>query len=166
MEQHAKERMTTQNSRNDINPFNIADVTLKQVQELAPRPTKLEETGLSEAFLADLVGKHLLDGGVLSMVSFLSPHRWLLDGFRTVLPGVEIEIVEAAAGLAAYIPDSDRTPIVGRVPDMDHLYVAVPTTNGFLLSGLMSSLLADYLTTGKEDPMLLHMRPDRPICGT
>lgn len=50
-----------------VNPFNIADVTHARMQRLAPRPTKLEDTGLSEPFVADLIGKHLLDGGVLTM---------------------------------------------------------------------------------------------------
>lgn len=89
--------------------------------------------------------------------------QWLLDGFRTILPGVEVNLVEAIAGLAAFIPDPQRTPILGRVPGMDNIYVAVPSTNGFLLSGLMASSLADYLVSGREDPFMHHMRPDRFI---
>jgi hypothetical protein len=34
---------------------------------LAPRPRRLEDTGLSQTFLADLLNKHLLLGGVLSL---------------------------------------------------------------------------------------------------
>jgi hypothetical protein len=45
------------------------------------------------------------------------------------------------------------------------IYVAVPSTNGFLLSGLMASSLADYLVSGREDPFMHHMRPDRSIEG-
>jgi hypothetical protein len=48
---------------------------------------------------------------------------------------------------------------------MDNIYVAVPSTNGFLLSGLMASSLADYLVSGREDPFMQHMRPDRFIEG-
>ena len=51
-----------------MNPFNVADVSLARMQRLAPRPTNLEDTGLSESFVADLIAKHLLDGGVLSLV--------------------------------------------------------------------------------------------------
>jgi glycine/D-amino acid oxidase-like deaminating enzyme len=91
--------------------------------------------------------------------------QWLLEGFHTILPGVEINIVEAAAGLAAFIPDPQRTPILGRLPGIDNLYAAVPSTNGFLLSGLMASSLADYLVSGREDPFMRHMHPDRSIGG-
>jgi len=35
--------------------------------KLAPRPTKLAETGLSETFIADLIAKHLFDRGTLSL---------------------------------------------------------------------------------------------------
>lgn len=89
--------------------------------------------------------------------------EWLMERFQTILPGVEVEIVEAAAGLAAFVPDPERTPIVGRIPGLDNGYVAAPSTNGFLLSGLMGSVLAEYLATGREDPLMTPMRPDRPM---
>jgi hypothetical protein len=57
-----------QNHPGKINPFNVADVSLARMQRLAPRPTNLADTGLREPFVADLIAKHLLDGGVLSMV--------------------------------------------------------------------------------------------------
>lgn len=47
-----------------------ADVTplsLPRLQRLAPRPLRREDTGLSESFLADLLTKHLLEGGVLTI---------------------------------------------------------------------------------------------------
>lgn len=34
---------------------------------MAPRPTNLKDTGLSEAFAADLISKHILDRGVLTI---------------------------------------------------------------------------------------------------
>ncbi len=61
-----------QNFSEKTDPINVADVTLARMQRLAPRPTNLEETGLSEPFVADLIGKHLLDGGVLSLVDLTS----------------------------------------------------------------------------------------------
>ncbi|MDH3768012.1 MAG: hypothetical protein OES99_06120, partial [Gammaproteobacteria bacterium] len=36
-------------------------------EQLAPRPTSIEETGLTDAFIAELIVKHLYEGGVLSM---------------------------------------------------------------------------------------------------
>jgi hypothetical protein len=46
----------------------IASVTpeIGRLARLSPRPTTLEQTGLSLAFLADLIGKHLASAGVLT----------------------------------------------------------------------------------------------------
>ena len=38
-----------------------------RVASLAPRPTRLAQTGLSINFLADLIGKHLANSGVVSL---------------------------------------------------------------------------------------------------
>ena len=40
---------------------------LLRASKLAPRPTKLSGTGLSETFVADLIAKHLFDRGTLSL---------------------------------------------------------------------------------------------------
>ena len=40
---------------------------LMRASKLAPRPTKLSDTGLSETFVADLIAKHLFDRGTLSL---------------------------------------------------------------------------------------------------
>jgi len=40
---------------------------LARASKLAPRPTRLSETGLSETFVADLIAKHLFDRGTLSL---------------------------------------------------------------------------------------------------
>jgi hypothetical protein len=45
----------------------VTPLGISRLQKLAPRPTRLEDTGLRETFLADLVAKHLLQGGVLTM---------------------------------------------------------------------------------------------------
>jgi predicted ATPase with chaperone activity len=55
-----------------ISRFSSSDVRLDQIgqakiSKLAPRPTQLQETGLSESFVADLVAKHLLNRGALSI---------------------------------------------------------------------------------------------------
>ena len=44
-----------------------ADSERVRLEALAPRPNKLEETGLDQTFLVDLVSKHLLDGGILTL---------------------------------------------------------------------------------------------------
>lgn len=45
----------------------VTQLGMSRLQKLAPRPTRLEDTGLGETFVADLVAKHLLQGGVLTM---------------------------------------------------------------------------------------------------
>ena len=40
----------------------------KRLQLLAPRPKRIEETGLAKSFLSDLIAKHILDRGTLSLV--------------------------------------------------------------------------------------------------
>lgn len=49
------------------NTAEIASLPHTHLEKLAPRPVKAEDTGLSDTFVADLIAKHLLEGGVLSM---------------------------------------------------------------------------------------------------
>ncbi|MCF7202874.1 AAA family ATPase [Pseudomonas oligotrophica] len=58
------------------------------VQRLAPPPRSIADTGLGEQFLADLLGKHLLDAGALDLPRMAS---------RLALPGVVLD--EVLAGL-------------------------------------------------------------------
>jgi hypothetical protein len=45
----------------------IDDLGRARVARLAPRPGNLVDTGLSEAFVADLISKHILDRGMLTI---------------------------------------------------------------------------------------------------
>ena len=47
-------------------------LSLLRASKLAPRPTKLGDTGLSETFLTDLIAKQLLDRGTLSLAKLSS----------------------------------------------------------------------------------------------
>ena len=51
-------------SSSDLRLDHIGQAT---ISKLAPRPTQLQETGLSEAFVADLIAKQILDRGALSI---------------------------------------------------------------------------------------------------
>jgi predicted ATPase with chaperone activity len=60
-----------------LSRFASADIRLDEIgqakiSKLAPRPTQLEDTGLSETFVADLVAKHLLDRGTLTIAELSS----------------------------------------------------------------------------------------------
>lgn len=83
--------------------------------------------------------------------------HWLLERFQTVFPGLHAEIVEARAGVGAATPD--RTPIVGPVPGHPGVYVAVPSTNGFLLSAVMADILTALLVRGEQHPLLPSLLP-------
>ena len=47
--------------------INAHQLALARLSKLIPRPTTIEETGLSESFLSDLVAKHILDRGTLTI---------------------------------------------------------------------------------------------------
>jgi hypothetical protein len=66
------------------NSPNLEDVTLMRLEKLAPRPITIAESGLGENFLADLLAKHMFNGGVLTISE-------LAD--RTALSGPIIEAV-------------------------------------------------------------------------
>lgn len=72
-----------------ISGFSSSDLRLDQlgqakISRLAPRPTRLQDTGLSEGFLADLIAKHLLNAGALSIVELSS--RMALAG--SIIEGI------------------------------------------------------------------------------
>ena len=87
--------------------------------------------------------------------------EWLLKRVRTVLPGLEFEIAEAAAGCAS--ATADKVPILGRVGDMSGVYVAVPGNNGFLLSALIADILTNLMTRGEPHHLLHEMSPGRAV---
>jgi hypothetical protein len=64
-----------------VHPSNASSLELEidaQLMRLAPRPRSLEDTGLERAFVADLVAKHLLEGGSLSLAQLVQ--RLALSG--------------------------------------------------------------------------------------
>lgn len=66
---------------------------------LAPRPRNVCETGLSQAFLADLLGKHLLTGGVLAIGQLVDrmclPARLLEDILHFMRQEARVEVLAA-----------------------------------------------------------------------
>ncbi|NEV63021.1 AAA family ATPase [Thiorhodococcus minor] len=70
--------------------------------EIAPRPAVLPETGLSEAFLADLVSKHLAQSGTLDL-SMLASRMGMSGGLIEEILGFlrrsgRVEVAGAVAG--------------------------------------------------------------------
>jgi len=87
--------------------------------------------------------------------------HWMLERFQTVFPGLPAEVVEARAGLGAATPD--RTPIVGPVPGCAGVYLAVPSTNGFLLSAVMADILTALLVRGEQHALLPKLLPEQAM---
>ncbi|MGS0682880.1 AAA family ATPase [Shewanella sp. 125m-7] len=56
----------TQNNTQDTTVLSIDSLTNTLESNLAPRPINIEQTGLSESLLLDLLTKHLLSNGVLT----------------------------------------------------------------------------------------------------
>jgi energy-coupling factor transporter ATP-binding protein EcfA2 len=50
----------------------VMPIGLQRLQKLAPRPVRTEDTGLRDTFIADMIARHLLVGGVLTMAELAS----------------------------------------------------------------------------------------------
>jgi predicted ATPase with chaperone activity len=59
--------MNPESQGRDQQSLRFDDLEVARVTRLAPRPVQLAETGLSEAFVADLIAKHVLDKGAMTI---------------------------------------------------------------------------------------------------
>jgi len=59
--------MSMETRESDRSPLRADDLGQARVAKLAPRPANLTDTGLSETFVADLISKHILDRGTLTI---------------------------------------------------------------------------------------------------
>ena len=55
----------------------------------------------------------------------------------------------------------DRVPFLGPVPSMEGAYMAVPSTDGFLLAAVVAEILTKFILDGEQHPMMGQMLPDR-----
>jgi glycine oxidase len=88
--------------------------------------------------------------------------HWLLERLNTVLPAFEFEVVAAGAGLAASTPK--KVPVLGPLPGFASAYVAVPSTNGFLLSAVLTHILTELFVHGRQHALLPDLLPERALC--
>jgi glycine/D-amino acid oxidase-like deaminating enzyme len=63
--------------------------------------------------------------------------------------------------LAATLPG--RTPMLGPVHGLEGVYLAVPSSNGFLLSAVLAHILSELLVHGKPHPFLPMILPGRVL---
>jgi glycine oxidase len=87
--------------------------------------------------------------------------RWLLERLQTIVPELDVALVEAKAGLAAALPG--RIPLLGPVQGLAGVYLAVPSSNGFLLSAVLAHILTELLVHGKRHPFLPMILPERVL---
>ena len=86
---------------------------------------------------------------------------WLLRKVRSIFPGLEAEVAQARVGCAALIPD--RVPFLGPIPGIDGAYMAVPSTDGFLLAAVLAEMLTASILKREQHPMLEQMLPARAV---
>lgn len=59
--------MSLETRESDWSPLRIDELGQARIARLAPRPANLSDTGLQETFVADLISKHILDRGSLTI---------------------------------------------------------------------------------------------------
>ena len=79
-------------------------------EQLAPRPINVEDTGLSDLLIADLIIKHLYEGGVLDLLQLAE---------RLALAGALLET------LLAFLRQEGHVEVRGRSPDSTVLRYAL-----------------------------------------
>ena len=87
--------------------------------------------------------------------------RWLLERAGAVLPGLQARVAGAWAGCAVATPEA--IPVMGLLEEFDGIYVAVPSTNGFLLAAVLAEILTNFLMNGEEHYLMGEMLPQEAV---
>ena len=72
--------------------------------------------------------------------------QWLLEQVAAILPGFQPSGVENIAAFAASTPA--RIPLIGQLPGIDGIYLAVPSTDGFLMAAVLAEMTANLMVNG------------------
>ena len=78
--------------------------------------------------------------------------RWLLNQVAKIVPGFEPASVENIAAFAA--STRRRIPIVGPLPRTAGIYLAVPSTDGFLMAAVLADMTANLMVNGQKHGMM------------
>ena len=81
---------------------------------------------------------------------------WLLAQVAEIMPGFQPSDVETIAAFAASTPS--RIPLVGHLPGTDGVFLAVPSTDGFLMAAVLADITANLMIKG-ERHTLIHRSP-------
>jgi len=69
-----------------------------------------------------------------------------LGQVASIMPGFQPSGIENIAAFAASTPQ--RIPLVGPLPGIDGVYLAVPSTDGFLMAAVLAEMTSDLLVNG------------------
>ena len=83
---------------------------------------------------------------------------WILERVNTILPELDVEVVDSQAACAATTPG--RTPILSPVAALDGVYLASTASDGFHMSAVIANMLTELLVRGKKHHFLTRMRLD------
>ncbi len=78
--------------------------------------------------------------------------RWLLEQVAKIIPGFEPSGVENIAAFAASTPG--RMPLIGALPGVAGVYLAVPSTDGFLMAAVLAEMTADLMVNGQKHQLM------------
>ncbi|GIS93989.1 MAG: sarcosine oxidase subunit beta [Dehalococcoidia bacterium] len=81
---------------------------------------------------------------------------WLLAQVAEIMPGFQPSDVDTIAAFAASTPN--RIPLVGHLPGTDGVFLAVPSTDGFLMAAVLADITANLMIKG-ERHTLIHRSP-------
>ena len=77
---------------------------------------------------------------------------WLLERVADILPGFHPSGIENIAAFAASTPG--RIPLVGQLPGIDGVYLAVPSTDGFLMAAVLAEMTAELVVSRTRHPLM------------
>lgn len=77
---------------------------------------------------------------------------WLLAQVAAIMPGFQPSGVETIAAFAASTPN--RIPLVGQLPGTDGVYLAVPSTDGFLMAALLAEMTTNLMINGQSHQLI------------
>ena len=77
---------------------------------------------------------------------------WLLAQVASIMPGFKPSEVETIAAFAASTPN--RIPLVGHLPGTDGVFLAVPSTDGFLMSAVLAEMTTALMVNGQSHQLM------------
>ncbi|MCH8988930.1 MAG: FAD-binding oxidoreductase [Chloroflexi bacterium] len=78
--------------------------------------------------------------------------EWLLGGVAAIIPGFQPSGIETIAACAASTPG--RIPLAGPLPGIEGIYLAVSSTDGFLMAAVLAEMTAELLVNGEMHQLM------------